>query len=345
MLDINSHDLLSMFSGLESVRVVVAENRIHILPVASEFRAKKRLEALKATINAGEAVTVGSVASGVGILDMAAHAGFAESGLESKLAFANEIRDDCMEHMAARNPSFTKETITLTMPLQELMFDTWALSKLPNVSVLVGGIPCSGASVAGRAKRKLEHPEDHPEVGHLVVSYIAAVAKFAPAICVLENVPQYATSASMSILRSSLRDLGYEVHEVILDSAEWNMLEHRKRLAMVAVTKGIQFDVEDIQRPVPRVTSFGEIMEDVDPDHSTWGSIDYLWSKLERVPDSTEKYTCVGFRFETFIYKSPQASKSMIGRCADLPATRPHGAAVKRGGRQGVAASALCSLH
>jgi DNA (cytosine-5)-methyltransferase 1 len=282
VIDLNSQELLAMFSGLEAVRVLVSDNKIHILPVASELRAKKRLQRLRDKVKNGQPLSIGSTSSGVGILDLAAHEGLALAGLDAKLAFANEIREDCMEHAAERNPAYTADTITLTVPMQELVFDSYAMSKLPETDVFLGGIPCAGASVAGRTKRKLEHPEDHPEVGHLVVAYLAMVAKFNPAVCVLENVVPYASSASMSIMRNQLRDLGYEVHETVLDADEWNMLEGRKRLAMVAVTKGMEFNLGDIKRPEPAQRTFGQIMDDVDPAHSTWGSIDYLWAKQER---------------------------------------------------------------
>lgn len=282
VIDLNSREILSMFEGLEAVRVVVKDKKILILPVASEIRAKRRLERLRQDIQSRAALTVGSTSSGIGVLDLAAHEGITMAGLESKLAFANEIRDDCMEHAVAKNPAYGPDTITLTMPMQELVFDRWAMDQLPETSLFIGGIPCSGASVAGRAKRGLEHPEAHPEVGHLVVSYLAMVARVNPAVCVLENVIPYRSSASMSIIRNQLRDLGYVVHEAELDAGDWNMLEPRKRLVMVAVTKGIEFSFDDVRHPEPRQHTFGEIMEDVPPDHSTWGNIDYLWAKKER---------------------------------------------------------------
>lgn len=282
VIDLNSKDLLRVFDGLSSVRVVVSDGKIQILPVASEWRAMRRLERIRNRVVSGVPLEVGSTSSGIGVLDLAAHGGFADSGVETHLAFANEIRDDCMEHAVERNPAFSRDTITLTMPMQELVFDGWAMSQLPEVDVFLASLPCSGASIAGRTKRRLEHPEDHPEVGHLVVSYLAMVARFNPAITVLENVVPYRSSASMSIIRNQLRDLHYDVFELELAAEEWNLLEHRKRLCMVAVTRGLAFDPSMVRRPAPRVVTFGEIMESVDPGHGTWGRIDYLWSKLER---------------------------------------------------------------
>jgi hypothetical protein len=39
------------------------------------------------------------------------------------------------------------------------------------------GIPCTGASVAGRAKKHLAKPEDDPNVGHLIVDFLTLVQR------------------------------------------------------------------------------------------------------------------------------------------------------------------------
>ena len=282
VIDINSKDVLDAFASLSSVLVVVEGDVIHILPVASELRARRRLERLAEHMLHDEPVTIGSTSSGIGVLDLAAHEGLAAEGVKSKLLLANEIREDCMEHAIARNPAYCDETVIVTAPMQELAFDRWAMDKLPEVDLFVAGIPCSGASVAGRTKRALEHPESHPDVGHLVVAYLALVARTNPSVVVLENVPPYRTSASMAIIRNQMRDLGYDVHEIELDAGDWNMLEHRRRMCMVAVTKGIAFSFDDLLKPAPEEHRFAEVMDQVPDDASTWGKIDYLFAKRER---------------------------------------------------------------
>ncbi|PIX73941.1 MAG: DNA cytosine methyltransferase [Rhodocyclales bacterium CG_4_10_14_3_um_filter_68_10] len=282
VIDINSKELLAMFEGIEAVRVVVQDGRISILPMASELRARERLIRLKDKLARGEPLTTGSVSAGAGILDRAAHEGLELAGVKAKLAFTNEIREDCVAHMCKVNPIVDDETVTLTAPMQELAFDEWAMSQLPKVDVLVGGIPCSGASRAGRAKRGANHAEAHPEVGHLVVAFLAIIAKVNPVAVVLENVPIWATSASMCILSNQLRDLGYELHETIVRSAEWNVLEHRERLCVVAVTKGVSFSFDALERPAPMERHFGEIMDQVEHDASCWSEMSYLKEKRER---------------------------------------------------------------
>jgi len=283
IIDILAKDVLAMFEGLTSVRVVVEKSRIHILPVASELRAQRRLARLQDKLASSAPLEIGGIASGIGILDLAAKEGIEAAGVASKLAFAVEIREDCAEHAELRNPAHDSETAMFNLPMQELFLaDTFLQSKISEVDVLVAGPPCSGHSLPGRSKRGLTLPEDHPMVGHLIVSVVAAVARCNPVALVVENVTHYATAASASILRTSLNDLGYDVHEVELDASDWNLLEHRRRWALVAVTKGIAFSFDSLEKPVRRETRFGEIMDEVPPEASTWGRIDYLWNKLER---------------------------------------------------------------
>lgn len=282
VIDINNRDILAMFSGLQSVRVVVQPGRITILPVASEMRARERLRRLRERLSAGERLETGSMASGVGILDRAAHEGLKSAGLDAHLAFVNEVREDCIEHAVERNPVIESDTMLITAPMQEAVFDEWLQRQMPQIDLLVAGIPCSAASRPGRAKRGLAHPEDHPLVGHLVVAFLAMIARTNPAVVCLENVPIYAQTASMSIIRNQLADLGYDVHEIVLKASEWNMVEPRERLCMVAVTKGIAFSFDELERPEPSAPKVGAILDDVALDSPMWSTMDYLKDKRER---------------------------------------------------------------
>ncbi|WP_425953218.1 DNA cytosine methyltransferase [Ralstonia pseudosolanacearum] len=285
VIDINNSDLLGMFVklGLTAVRIVVQLRRIFILPVASELRAKERLDRLKSKLEAQEPLQIGSFSSGIGILDRAAHEGLESAGISSRLALANEIRADCMEHAFEHNPVYDEMTVLLTAPMQEVVFDEWVISQLSKLDGLVIGIPCSGASIAGRTKLKLEHPESHPDVGHLVVPFLAAVAKFSPSFVVIECVPGWLKTASASIARSMLRDLGYVVHETILRAADFNMIEHRERMCIVALSTGLDgFSFEQVALPEPRECRLGEIMDQVPLDDKSYSPMTYLIEKQAR---------------------------------------------------------------
>lgn len=66
-------------------------------------------------------------------------------------------------------------------------------------------------------------------MGHLVASAIAVTARLNPVALILENVPLYAHSASAAILRTTLRDMRYEVQECVLLGTDWGELEARQR--------------------------------------------------------------------------------------------------------------------
>jgi DNA (cytosine-5)-methyltransferase 1 len=174
IIDINSSEALSMFEGLSVVRIVVAENVIHILPVASEVKRQKRLTDLKANLDKGVATTAG-FSFGGGVLDHAAHAGLQAAGIGAELKLANEIDEDLLNHAMEHNDIWRSDTIAIAAPMQELCADDAAMQRLPTVNVLAAGIPCSGASRAGKSKRKLAIMEDHPLVGHLITSAIMLI--------------------------------------------------------------------------------------------------------------------------------------------------------------------------
>ncbi len=281
VIDLNSAELLSLFDGMDTVRLVMQCGRIFILPTASGLAVKERSERLHAKLAAGEPILVGSLSHGGGVLSHAVHAGLADAGVPSKLAFANDIREELLEQANACNDAWNEETIMLAAPMQELAFDAYAMAKMPHVELLEMGLPCSGASVAGKAKRGLGHAEEHPEVGHLVVSALAIIAKVQPAIIVLENVKQYLTTASMWILRHQLRDMGYTLNETVLQAGEWGELEHRERMCMVAVTRGLTFDFSMLERPDVVERRIGEVL-DAEVPEDRWSAMSGLRAKEER---------------------------------------------------------------
>ena len=275
VIDINSREILEVFDGYDSVRVIMRERQIYILPAIVDVKRKERLDRLEAKMANNEPISVGSVASGIGVLSNALHHGM-QKHVQAKVAFANELRGEFLDQGAVNNEAWTTQTAMIAAPMQDLAMDPWTLKQLGPVDVLEGGIPCSGASVAGRAKRGTECAEEHPLVGHLVVPFIQLIQAVNPLVVILENVKPYQSSASMWILRHSLRDLGYDVHETILQAAEFNELEHRERMCMVAVTKGMEFSFDELQKPAPVQRKLGEVLDVLAEDDPSWSGFDYL---------------------------------------------------------------------
>lgn len=282
VIDINSRELLFIFEGMQSVRVIVQHDRVVLLPLASETRKKERLSRLRGKIMNGTPIQMGSLSHGGGILSHAIHAGLRESGIDVELAFANEIREDLIDQAAENNDSWNDQTQVLNLPMQELAQDEWLLRQLPKLEILEMGLPCSGASKAGKSKRGLSMMEDHPDVGHLVVAALIILDKTQPAYVLLENVPEYANSASAQILRHQLRDMGYSTCEAILSGKEFGCLENRVRWCLVAHTHGTTFSFDEITPKVKVVQLLGEVLDDIPDNDPSWRSVNYLKVKERR---------------------------------------------------------------
>lgn len=295
VIDINSAELLKMFDGMDAVRMIVRKGEVVFVPMASEMKKRERYQRIAKKLANNEPLHVASAFHGAGLLSRAIHDGFARQGVKAEAVFLNEIREDLIEHAATHNSAVSASTLLIGAPSQELVQDEWMMSQMPRVDVLEMGIPCSGASVAGRAKRNLEKPEDHPEVGHLCFAALVIVMKTQPACLLMENVPQYANTASASILRYQLRDMGYDVHEAVLKGQDFGCLEHRERWCMVAVTKGLQFSFDQL---VPRpsvVKTLGDVLEEVSEDDPRWSEMAGLKAKQERDIAAGK-----GFRMQVF---------------------------------------------
>lgn len=283
VIDLNSRELLAIFDGMASIRVAVRKGEIYLVPLASELKKQERFKRLKSKLESGDPLTMGSLSHGDGVLSHAIHSGFKAAGISTELAFANEIRGELLEHAAIHNDAWSEKTQLFAAPMQELAFDERGVAHIPKVEIIEMGLPCSGASKAGRSKRGLAHPEAHPEVGHLVVSALIIVSKSNAAVVVLENVPQYAHSASADILRNQLRDMGYVTHERVLNGKQWNSLENRDRWCLVAVTQGIEFDFDRLMPPDPRIRKLSEVLDEtIGPEDERWRSFQYLKDKEVR---------------------------------------------------------------
>lgn len=290
VIDINSKELLAAFEGMDSVRVVVGEDHVYLLPLASEIKKRERLERLTDKVMRGAPLAIGSLAHGGGILAHAIHQGLQDAGLKADLQFVNEVREDLIDHASRVNDAWAvadpasgrKRTAALVVPMQEAVQDDWLMSQLPLLEVLEMGLPCSGASKAGVAKRGLEKMEDHPGVGHLVYAALVILNKTQPAVVLLENVVDYKNTASAQILRAQLRDMGYDLQEAILEGKDFGVLEDRVRWCLVATTRGVQFDFDQLAPTVRVVRMLGEVLDDVPPDDPRWRTMKHLKDKRER---------------------------------------------------------------
>ena len=127
--------------------------------------------------------------------------------------------------------------------------------------------------------------------GNPFISWLALIKQLSPVVILLENVPEYQTSLSMHMIREALSDWQYAVHEIIVDR-ELGAFEDRKRMAMVAVSRGINFSF-DLKPTRQREQFLGEILEDIPDDSNRWKALEYLEAKEAR-----DKAAGKGFRMQ-----------------------------------------------
>lgn len=285
VIDINSQSDLGGLSLLGVVRVVYLQRAIHILALASEARSMERQSRLLERVRAKQPLRCASIAFGAGVTSWALHTGLAEAETPTRLNFINEIDESLVDHTAAVHPLVDRDTVVVNAPMQEAACDNWLRRNLGTVEILEAGIPCSGASRAGVAKRGLSRMEDHPLVGHLVVAVVQWIAALQPAIFLAENVPDYGRSASASILRAWLRDAGYAVLEFELEATDFGSIEARRRWFLVAHPPGLKLQTEDLRSAAGPSPALGDLLDSVPPDDPSWRPVEYLKDKALRDAD------------------------------------------------------------
>lgn len=283
VVDINSWEALRMFEGHAAVRIVILRGVLRILALASVRQARARTMRLVDKLNNEEPLATASLSFGAGISSAAIHQGLADAGIACRLSVLNEIEADFVELARAQHPATQDEGVVfLTAPMQEAALDPWLMARLPQVDLLEAGLPCSGASRAGAAKRHLPIMEAHPQVGHLVASAIMFIAAMQPAVFVLENVDSYASTASAAILRQWLRDAGYAVTETTLDARDFGSLESRVRWFLIAHPPTVPLDLEGLVPSHLEPSRLQDLLDPIDGADERFRTVPYLHRKAQR---------------------------------------------------------------
>jgi DNA (cytosine-5)-methyltransferase 1 len=303
VIDISNDSLAEIFGDeVGRVRVVGANGELEVSIHPDEASEKDRLGRGRRAFSRQRPVRVGSLFHGGGVLDHAVISGLEDAGLPARLAWAVEADARYLDASVRNNPSWANGGRAIEGRVEEVHRD-----DLSEVDLLIAGIPCTGASLAGRAKNGLKAAEHHETAGSLFVATLQAIQASRPAVVLIENVPPYANTLSMHVIRDVLGTWGYELHETILNGLEHGALEDRNRLAVVAVTRGLDFSLDWIRPIQTRAARLAEVLDPVGPDDERWRSFDYLVRK-ERADRAAGK----GFRMQVL---TPDADRvGTLGR-------------------------------
>lgn len=288
IIDINTKAIAQWFEVGEKLRVAVHKGKIVIRRHQITAQVKERLERLHRKIITGEPLAVHSLFHGGGVMDTALHDGLQRAGIQTQVQVAVELERKYLDASIANNPHlFTKDSVLIEGPIQDVQFD----NGFPQSDICVAGIPCTGASISGRAKMrdtKKENrkylPEEHDAAGTMFFYTLRWVQESQPILFILENVKQYRNTASMAVIRSVLGHLGYVLQERVLGGNEFGALENRERLCLVAVTQGLEdlFDLNDVVPLKAKPKTLSEALERIPLNDESWKTYDYLVEKEKR---------------------------------------------------------------
>lgn len=119
--------------------------------------------------------------------------------------------------------------------------------KADDVDVIIGGPPCQGFSVSGKRLR------DDPR-NFLYKSFVEIVGEIQPKIFVMENVPGLVRLFDGKVKEEVIEDfseIGYEVVEKILTSADYGVPQIRKRVFFVGINKNKISNTKQFEFPIP----------------------------------------------------------------------------------------------
>lgn len=278
LLELRLPELAKLFGLAARVVVKLVKGKLSISRHHQDSRITEREDSLLEALEAGDDLTVASLYHGGGGIDAALHEGFEKAGLSCYVKIASEIESKYIDSSLTNNAHlFRDDSLILNAPVEQLAFTAGHI----NTHLLVGGVPCTGASNAGKAKNQIQYAEQHPSAGAQFFAFLRMIETTNPAICVLENVSQYRNTPSYAIILSVLKTWGYRVSDVDLNGNDYGALENRTRMAMVAVSQGLPLDIDLTAIPAlaEKPATLAEVLEDADDRFRDYA---YLREKEER---------------------------------------------------------------
>ena len=258
------------------VRVMFAAGRVRVA-IHHEERARVDREREFREHAAVGRLTEASMFTGGGVSTHAIHAAISDYGMASDLAWVVDSELKYLQVAYGNNHAITDATTALIGRAEEI-----EARFFTKVDVLSFSMPCSGFSIAGKAKHG-KSAEEH-EGAAALFGTLNAIRAANPAVLISENVVPARNSAAYVLLRAEIERLGYAVFERVMSGADTGSIENRKRYWFVAVSLGLS-DGFDFSMIHPAAAAgpgrIRDILDDVVPE-DMWRSADYLKAKAER---------------------------------------------------------------
>lgn len=160
---------------------------------------------------------------------------------------------------------------------------------IKNVDVLLGGPPCQAYSIVGRARDP--YKMEYDKRNHLYKYYIEFLEEFNPEIFVFENVPGLISAGKGKLfedIKRYMNDVGYEINYRILNSADFMVLQNRKRVILIGWKKENNFKYPFFER-MENSYKVKDILDDIPDLKAGEGSENAQNYKINSINDYLRK--------------------------------------------------------
>jgi DNA (cytosine-5)-methyltransferase 1 len=301
------------FGGNDGMLVVtIRENCIVITLHHEDEKEQKRAKRFIDSLRSGKPLRKGSLFSGTGMLAFSLQEGLKKQGINSAIAFANDNSELAMTCNLEGNPiweSATDDALAIVDDLHRVNPD-----DLPrDLDWVEIGYPCVGFSALTEAAK---YDLLHPHCGTLFIPLVNALKRMNPAVITFENVPNFGTSETLSLIERALPD--YRFSQKVFNGHDFGELESRPRVCIMAVTKSLpEFDFE--AAPIPDTSAsepISSFLNDVAHDSPLWRTMNHVKKRdtMSHIGYRNCLYTGAERSMTTIpaSYGSPKAGTPMI---------------------------------
>jgi len=282
VIDVTANVLSNIFELNQGVRVLVRSGKIIVTISQVDSLIDEREHRLLEKLANDKPLKICSIFSGGGILDRAVHDGMLKANVRTVLSVVIEREAAYIESSLSNNSAlWDSETLLIQSDIELLNLVRTNQNHMDSVDGLIAGLPCTGASKAGRTKNKLKFAESHETAGAAFFYMLQLVQLLNPSWVLLENVAEYENTASMAVIRAVLTSCGYSISERVMCGNDFGVLEKRKRLCVVAISAGLgKLDLNSVRSDRHKEASVAEIIDSsITPDSDLWKTYDYLAQK------------------------------------------------------------------
>lgn len=166
--------------------------------------------------------------SGIGAIEQA----FKRLKLNHKIVFAGDIDDKCRKSYLANYDLGESDW-------HSDIHDFNATPYCGKVDLLVGGAPCQAFSMVGK---RLGFEDTR---GTLFYEFARVIKECEPKVFIFENVKgivSHDKGRTWQTIKNVFSDLGYDIHEQVLNSKDYGIPQHRERMYCIGFKEKTRFE-------------------------------------------------------------------------------------------------------